>query len=226
MIATQVGSYVLLGDGSGPGGVAFLDQLAAGKGTYKIVRDASKPTALVTVSQNVLTALVSPDQRYSLLQTTLGTSADVGDAVIVKNDGTGRCALAMGPTTSLFGAAFLARSSRVFWADNVDPKTLEGEGWLANPDGCGEKMKFGDKVDFWFLSGDSGLIYSDAATNTSATLKFAKLAPQFPAAGATTIRAGVGRVYAPLGPDRNYIVYQIADGSADDGLYVYGPIGF
>ena len=226
MIATQVGSYVLLGDAGAPGGVAYLDQLMGGRGNYKMVRDASKPTGVVTVSQNVITALVSPDLRYSLLTTQLGASADVSDAVVIKNDGTGRCALGMGASTTLFGAAFLGNSSRVFWADNVNAKTLEGEGWLANPDGCGEKQKFGDLVDFWFLAGNAGLVYSDRAKDMSATLRFAKLGPGFPATGGTIIREGAARVYAPLGADRNYVVYYVADGSADDGLYSYGPIGF
>jgi hypothetical protein len=228
MIATQVGSYVVLGDGSNAGGVAYLDQLTGGKGSYKIAKDLTHPTNVLTVSQNVITALVSPDQRYSLIQTQIGATADVGDAIVIKNDGTGRCALAMGPTSALFGAVFLPHSSRVFWADNVDPQTLDGQGWLANPDGCGEKQKFGDSVDFWFLAGDSGLVYSDMAmpAKNISTLRYAKLSPALPATGGSIIRMGVGRIYAPLGPDRNYVVYQISDGGPDDGLYAYGPIGF
>ena len=72
------------------------------------------------------------------------------------------------------------------------------------------------------------MIFSDMATANTSTLRFAKLGPggQFPAAGATKVRDGIGRVYAPLGVDRNHIIFQIADGSADDGIYVYGPIGF
>jgi hypothetical protein len=223
MLATQVGSYVLLGDGKG---VAYLDKLTGGKGGYKFVKDSAKPTEVVTVATDVMTALVSPDLRYSLVQTQFAAGGEVGDAIIIKNDGTGRCPLAMGTTSTSFGASFLEHSGRVFWADNVSPTTLEGEGWIANPDGCTEKQKFGDKVDFWFLSGDSGLIFSDNASVNTASLKFAKVGAGFPAAGATTIRMNVGRVYAPLGTDRNHIVYQVADGGPDDGIYVYGPIGF
>jgi hypothetical protein len=222
MIATQVGTYTTIGDGTSVGGVGYLEQITGGKGTYKIVRDLSRPTEVVTISQNVVTAQVSPDDRFSLVQTQFAT-ADVSDAIIVKNDGTGRCALAMGPTAAQFGAFFLPHSGRVFWADNVNSKTLEGAGWMANPDGCGEKQKFSDSVDFWFTAGENGLIYSDAAKDSTATLSFAKLAPGLPATGANVIRMNVDRVYAPLGD--NYIVYQIANGGADDGLYLYGPLG-
>jgi hypothetical protein len=227
MVATQVGSYVLLGEANADRGVAFLDQLAAGKGSYKFLRDASKPAEAVTLAKDVVTAVVSPDLRYSLLQTQYGASADVGDAVILKNDGTGRCMLSAGTSAGQFGAAFLPGSGRVLWADKVDPMTLEGEGWLGNPDGCTEKQKFGDRVDFWFLAGDAGFVFSDSATTSTSTLRFAKLgAGGLPADGPTTVRAGVGRVYAPLGLDREYVVFQIGDGGADDGIYVYGPIGF
>jgi hypothetical protein len=228
-VATQVGSYVLLGEIGTARGVAYLDHLTAGKGTYKMLSDPTKPAGAVTVATNVLSALVSPDLRYSLLQTQTGaTSADVGDAVIIKNDGTGRCALAAGATAAQFGAAFLPHSDRVFWADNVNPMTLEGEGWIGNPDGCGDKQKFGSLVDFWFLAGDAGLVFSDTATTSTSTVRYAKLGAggAFPAGGATLIRAGVGRVYAPLGPDLDHIIFQIGDGGPDDGIYVYGPIGF
>jgi hypothetical protein len=227
-LATQVGSYVLLGQAGAARGVAYLDHLTAGKGTYKLLADPTKPATAVTVATSVLSALVSPDLRYSLLQTQTSNSPDVGDAIVIKNDGTGRCALASGVTAAQFGGAFLPHSGRVVWADHVNPMTFEGEGWIGNPDGCGEKQKFGDLVDFWFLAGDSGLVFSDTATTNTSTLRFLKLGAggQFPAGGPTLIRTGVGRVYAPLGPDLDHVVFQIADGGPDDGIYVYGPIGF
>jgi hypothetical protein len=72
------------------------------------------------------------------------------------------------------------------------------------------------------------LIYSDAYTATGITLRAAKLGPggEWPQAGPTTVRAGVGRVFAILEPARQYVLYELSGGGADDGLWVYGPIGF
>jgi hypothetical protein len=225
MLATQVGAFIPLGDGSSAGGVAFLDQLTNGKGTYKIVRDLGKPTDVVTISQNIMAAEVSPDGRFSMLHTQFATS-EIADAIIVKNDGTGRCALAMGPTAAQLGTWFLPHSARVFWADNVDKNTLVGSGWMANPDGCTDKQQFSTGAELWFFAGDKGLLFSEPGTANTSTLNSAKLSPGFPASGATTLRMGIDLIYAPLGPDLNYVVYQITSGGPDDGLYVYGPIGF
>jgi hypothetical protein len=227
-LATQVGSYVVLGDGSSSNGVAFLDHLASGKGTYQIVRDLARPTDIALVASGVLSAVVSPDRRFSLLQTQTGASAELSDAVIIKNDGTGGCQLSEGTSSMEFGAAFLPHSNRVLWADHVNAESLEGEGWLANPDGCGDKQKFGDLVDFWVIAGDRGIIFSDTATETTSTLRYLRLGPggQLPPAGPSLIREQVGRVYAPLGADRDHVIFQVADGGPDDGIYAYGPLGF
>jgi hypothetical protein len=227
-LATDVGSYVVLGDGTSANGVAFLDHLTGGKGTYKMVRDLGRPMDITMVATDVLSAVVSPDQRFSLLQTRAGAAAELSDAVIIKNDGSGRCQLSEGTAAGQFGAAFLPHSSRVLWADHVNPDTLEGQGWLGNPDGCGDKQKFGELVDFWFIAGDGGFIFSDSATETTSTLRYLRLGPggQLPAGGASLIREKVGRVYAPLGADRNHVIFQVADGGPDDGIYAYGPLGF
>ncbi|HXI55291.1 MAG TPA: hypothetical protein VNO55_04500, partial [Polyangia bacterium] len=103
-----------------------------------------------------------------------------------------------------------------------------GQGWRANPDGCTDKQKFADNVDFWFPVGDRGLIYSDDAPAATATLRYVKLGPQgqWPAAGPTTISTGVGRVYGLLEPDRQYVVYEVSGAGDAGGLWAYGPIGF
>jgi hypothetical protein len=225
MIATQVGLFSTIGGGALPSGVAYFDQVTGGKGTYKIVRDLTKPTEAVTISQNVAAFEISPDERFSIVHTQFVTD-DISDAIVVKNDGTGRCALAMGPTAAQLGVSFLPHSGRVFWADNVDRNTLIGSGWMANPDGCTDKQQFSPGAELWFFAGDKGLLFSEPGMGNTSTLNSAKLSPGFPAGGATTLRMGIDLIYAPLGPDLNYVVYQMTSGGPDDGLYVYGPIGF
>jgi hypothetical protein len=227
-LAPQVGSYVLLGDSTVDRGVSFLDQITAGRGNYKIIPDLTKPTIVNTVTTGLLSAIASPDARFSYLQTSYDDVNQVGNALVIKNDGTGMCVLAAGNTSDLYGSPFLASAGQIFWADNIDPVTASAQGWRANPAGCAGKQKFADDLDFWFPVGDRGLIYSDAYTPTGVTLRAAKLgaSAEWPQAGATTVRVGVGRIFAILEPARQYLVYEISSGGADDGLWVYGPIGF
>jgi hypothetical protein len=209
-------------------GVALLDGASAAGATYKMVRDPLKPAEVTTISAGVGGLVISPDLRYSILQTRFNSALLTSDAQVIKNDGTGRCALAAMPTADdLLVTPFLPHSGLVVWADNINA-TGFGEGWLANPDGCTGKQKFADAVDFWFPAGDSGLVYSDTASGVIATIRYAKLGPgaQWPAAGPVTIREKAGFVYAPLGPNLDNVVYYLDQGGADDGLYVYGPIGF
>ncbi|HXI57971.1 MAG TPA: hypothetical protein VNO55_18025 [Polyangia bacterium] len=227
-IASRVASYLLMGDDASDRGVAFLDNVFAGRGTYKIISNPSQSTTPVTVAAGVLGVLGSPDGKFSLVQTQFDEATLRGDARVVRNDGTGNCALATGTTADVYGEPFLPGGGLVFWADNINPNTGAAEGWLAKPDGCTAKQKFADKLDIWFTVGDAGLIYSDNAGATTSTIRYVKLGAggAWPAAGPTTIRAGAGRVFGLLDPDRQYIVYQLDNGGPDDGLWIYGPIGF
>ncbi|HEX3693963.1 MAG TPA: hypothetical protein VH374_01130 [Polyangia bacterium] len=227
-IATQVGAYVPLGDAETDRGVAFLADLVGGRGTYKIISNPAQSTTAATVASGVYTAVGSPDGRFSFLQTQFNNTTLLSDARVVRNDGTGNCALAPGTTSDVYGDQFLPGGGLVFWADNVDPNTGAAEGWLANPDGCSAKQKFATDVDFWFAAGDAGLIFSDNVGPTTSTVRFAKLGAgaAWPAAGSTVIRAGADRVFGLLEPDRQYVIFDVNAGGADDGLWIYGPIGF
>ena len=101
-----------------------------------------------------------------------------------------------------------------------------GTGWMANPDGCTDKQMFSPGVELWFPARDKGLVFSEPGAGDTSTLNSAKLAPGLPATGAAKLQTGIDLIYAPLGPDLNYVVYQVTSGGADDGLYLYGPIGF
>ena len=228
-LALNVGSYVFLGGNGVDRGVAFLDQITSGKGTYKVLADVSKPTSVVTVASGVIDAIPSDDGRFTYVKTDVDQSSGLGNALLAKNDGSGTCALAPGRTADFFGAPFLAHAALAFWADNINTTTGAAEGWRASTNGCADKQKFADNLDFWFPVGDQGLIYSDASNGATSTLRFVKLGAggQWPAAGSTTISAGVSTIYGLVEPDRQYIVYEISSGgSGSNGLWLYGPIGF
>jgi hypothetical protein len=227
VIAMGVNTFQALGDAGVDRGVAFLDGAMSGLANYKMVSDPGKPAAITMISGGVGGFVLSPDLRYSVLQTQFNTQKSTSDVVVIKNDGGGRCALApMATADDLLLSPFLPHSGLVFWTDNINATTGLGEGWVARPDGCADRRKFADAIDFWFAAGDDGLIFSDTSTALVATIRYAKLAGgQWPAAGPVTIREKAGWVYAPL-VDRDRVVYYVDQGTADDGLYVYGPIGF
>jgi hypothetical protein len=229
VVGSRVGAFLLLSDGTDADrGIGIYDTVTLGVGTFRILRDAGNPGTAVTIASKVASAVLSPDLRFTYFSTVFDDSTGHGDAWIARTDGTGRCALTTSPTTDSYGSPFLAHSGLVFWADRVDPDTGVGEGWRANPDGCTDKQKFADRVDFWFPARDSGLLYSDMGDGKLATLRTLKLGPDgaWPPSGSVIAQAQVARVYAVLAPDRDYVLFTPGPGTAEDGLYLFGPTGF
>jgi hypothetical protein len=228
-VAGAINTYQVLDEGGADRGVAVLDGATpAGLATYKLVRDVARPEVVTTVSPGVGGFALSPDLRFSVLQTVFNSQRRTSDVQVIKNDGSGRCALASAATADdSLQTPFLPHAGLVFWVDNVNPTSGVGEAWLANPDGCAGKRKFADALDFWFTVRDDGLIFSDTSAGAVATLRYAKLAAgAWPDAGPVTIREKAGWIYAPLGLERDHVVYYVDQGTAEDGLYVHGPIGF
>jgi hypothetical protein len=232
MIAPAVQTYFTLDQPGTFQGVGWFDGVTAGHGTFKILKDPSNPASAVVISAGASGANVSPDLRYTLIETASAKagSEPLNDAIIVNNATMARCTLVMAPTISTsFGPTFLPGGSQLFWADAVDPTTLSAQGWMANPDGCTGKTKFSDKVDFWLVAGNQGLLFGEpAATANKWNLRAAKLGPggAFPMSGATTVASDVDLPFGTVGSDRNFIIYGVFKGDADDGLYAYGPVGF
>jgi hypothetical protein len=107
-------------------------------------------------------------------------------------------------------------------------RELVGQGWLANPDNCQAKRMFADRIDFWFPVRSSGLIYSDGYSGGAVTLRYVRLTGgQWPTTVMpTTIQSNVSQVYGLIGSAREYVMYNVLDGSPQQGLYIAGPFGF
>jgi hypothetical protein len=222
-LAPRVGRFDLLDEAGADRGLVYIDAVTGGRGDYKILRDPAKPAGAATLATGVFDAEVSPDLRYSLIRTQANATTRITDAQIIKNDGTGRCTLSTEMDDTARGVSFLAHSGLVLWPEKRNPTTLAAEGWLANPDGCKDKVKYGDAVDFWFTAADRAILYGDMArVDVSASLRLARLtaAPPWLAGPPTAIGDNGAPVYAPLLPELDYVVYQVPE----DGLYIYGPI--
>jgi hypothetical protein len=223
MLAPSVGAYVPLTGSS----VGIYQNVAALKGTFKLMRDVTRPQELVTLGTDFTSVEFSPDLRFVAFATTVNNQTGNSDNLVVKTDGTGRCTLNAAIDNQFFGRAFVGDANLILWAQAIGAD-FTGEGWLANPDGCADKRKFADKIDFWFNVRKDGLIYSDNFAGNLSTLKFVKLSGgQWPASTMpTTIAAGVQPVYGIVGDARDHVVYNILDGTPQQGLYLAGPLGF
>jgi hypothetical protein len=227
-LAANVGAIQPLAEGEIDRGIGFFDNVVAGKANYKIIKDRTKPTEVTTVVTNIGGVLgLSRDLKYVYFYKEFDMDTGFTDGYIVKTDGSNMpCALTETLTSDQFGAPFSRNGSQVFWVDNIDTVDGVGEGWTATPEGCTGKKKFSNRMDFWFLHGDNGMVFSDEGLADSATVKYMTFPNGNSTGPVTTIQPQVNRIYGIL---LNYesIIYNIYDAPADkDGLYSYAKIPF
>lgn len=227
-LVPRVGAYQLLFDGTeSDRGLAFFDNVALGKGNYKIMRDRNNPMQVTPVVQNVSgDALVSRDLRFVYFSKDFADIEGTSDAWIARTDGSGApCALTTTLQAELFGPPFLPNGNLAFWADRIDADTGTGELWVGNPDGCTDRRKVADGIDFWFVSEASdGVVLSDTGNGSTVTLRFASIANGI-LGPPTAIHHGVERIYGVL-PGMQGLVFQVSANSQADGLYTFGDLPF
>lgn len=227
-LAARVGAYQLLFDGTeNDRGLAFFDMVTLGKGNYKIMRDRANPMQVTSVVQSISGALVSRDMRFAYYSRDFDEVEGTSDAWITKTDGSGTmCALTTTLQSDLYGSPFLPNGNLVFWVDRINLDLGVGEGWVGNPDGCKDKRKFSDGMDFWFLAGSEGILFSDSGDGETATLRYAAITNGTTLGQVERVQEQVERIYAIL-PNFNAVVYQISRNStAVDGLYLYTNLPF
>jgi hypothetical protein len=232
ILAPMVGAAQVLAEGDVDKGVGFFDSVIAGKATYKIMRDRNNRTAITTVVTNIGGVLaISRDMKYLYYYKDFDQDNGVTtDSWIVKTDGsqamTGGCSLTTTLESDQFGAPFTRSGQLVFWADNIDQIDGVGEGWVATPEGCANRRKFSDKMDFWFLHGDDGMVFSDEGVLDYATLKHVTFPGGNTVGSPTLVQKQVNRIYAIV-PNFESIIFTIVNSAAaNDGLYSYAKVPF
>jgi hypothetical protein len=228
-LAPMVGAIQPLGDGDVDKGIGFFDNVVAGKATYKIMKDRNVPTGTVTVITNIGGVLaLSRDLKYLYFYKDFDMdNGSTTDGYIVKTDGSATpCTLTSTLESDQYGAPFTRNGKLVMWADNIDQIDGVGEGWAASPENCAGRKKFSDKMDFWFLHGDDGMVYSDEGVLDYSALKYMTFPMNSTVGTPTLIQQQVNRIYAIL-PNFDGLIYTIVNSSADkDGLYSYAKIPF
>jgi hypothetical protein len=161
--------------------------------------------------------MYSPDLRFYYYAKSVDVMVGTTDTWVVKSDGTGSCALTLSLASSIFGFPFTSDSSLMFWTDNFDAATDSGEGWVANPDGCASRRKFASAIDFWFVDGARGLLYSDDSDGNTVSLRYAPVQSGQLMNSAPLLRQ-VDRMYAVL-PNFEAVLFSISNQGVADGVY-------
>jgi hypothetical protein len=229
-LAQGVGAIQVLAEAEVDKGIGFFDGVAAGKANYKLIKDRNNPAMVTTIITNIGGVLaVSRDLRFLYFYKDFNMdNGSTTDGYIAKMDGsmTAPCALTTTLDSDQFGSPFTRNGSQVFWADNIDQVDGVGEGWTANPDGCTGKRKFSNKVDFWFMHGDLGMVYSDEGVLDYSTLKYAPFTGGNSLGTATVVQPQVNRIFGIL-TDYQAVIYNIVNATPEkDGLYLFSKIPF
>jgi hypothetical protein len=218
-----VGTYQVLVDASNnDAGLGLLVNVVGGRGNYRQMKNPAgspdDPANVVSVVNDVASMpIYSPDLRFYYFAKAVDEQVGTTDTWVVKSDGTGSCALTATLASAIFGFPFTSDSSLMFWMDNFDAATDSGEGWVANPDGCASKRRFASAVDFWFVDGARGLLYSDDSDGNNVSLRYA------PVQSGQLVNSGplhrqVDRMYAVL-PNFEAVLFSISNQGVADGVY-------
>lgn len=222
-VASQVATYFPITDDAGlDRGLMLYERAADGRIDLKLVRDDRVSTTIT----GVLGAWLSPDLRYVLHSGQVSPADGTSDFWISKVEGGGApCSLTTSVRGDLYGRPFTPNGKLVFWTDHIDSALGVGEGWVGNPDGCGERRRFAAGVDFWFPA-DEGMVFSDEGDGKTATLKYAPITGGTTLGAPTKIFERIDRLYGVLAGFQG-ILFQVHKGSpAEDGLYLYGGLPF
>jgi hypothetical protein len=211
------------------GTLAWIALMQAFDGTSGVFKILKSPAASLEDPGNVVKVLAgapvlptnAPDLRHGwfFLNRALGMTPTT-DSRVLHYDGTPGCTLSVAPTTTLFGAPFSDNSALSFWVDNYNVDSDTGDGMTASPTDCSsKKRRFALNIDYWFPKGDEQLVYTDDVTGTRSTLRVAKIVNGELGPG-QVIQRQIDRFFLLL-PDQEGVVYRLASGSADDGVYYY-----
>jgi hypothetical protein len=230
-LAGPVRDYQVLGDPAAATdvGVAVLTEVDARTTALRLVRDLASPDAAPTVfsATGMLEGVqVSPDVRFTAW-------SDQGFNVrVVRHSDLASCDLNNASRADAFHPEFTDSGGLVFWKETTDtPAGDRLDGFLADPDGCQGKRRFGEGVDTLFPIGDRALLFGDELdqTGSTVTLKYAALdGKQWPAAGAVRIQANVDNAsLVQVGDRPMLLLFRVAAGGpVPEGTYLFGPVPF
>jgi hypothetical protein len=199
-----------------------------GRRAWAIMRDRSRPDDLHLLGSNADIAQVATDGRHTLtFQELRGANFPV--AFINRSDGSGSCQLTTDYLAETYGGHFSDNARRVFWIEYGRYQSDSEEGWYANPETCGDKVKFGDYIGWYTALGDDFVVFDGGdRADTTRWLQVASLHPapsgmsNFPRVIQEKPDGIVGILNAA---GASVALYTVPGTGADAGLTMHGPFG-
>jgi hypothetical protein len=219
VLQEKVGNYAPLGGYGEPDrGLAFLQNVAKGDGTFRIQRDRALPAQATTVDDGVNEFLVSPDFRFTYVSKPNAPGGPL--SLVVGNEGQGSCVL--GEQRLIYSQGFSPDAAAIYWAQDSEASFDIIEGWSAPSDRCTERRRF--SADVAYISAVKGaLLFADSDPGRlTMTLKLAPLQDGAAVEDAiVTIKENIDTSLARGGS--RFVVFTVSTGETP-GLYAYGPL--
>lgn len=228
-LGERLDDYLALGDGDVDRGVAFLQKLDADHYTFQLLRDRDKPSesiAVFSALRMIEGVSVSDDLRYTAWVSAMFQSR------VVRHTDQVSCLLNTTTRRPAYWPRFLPGSRLVFWEEDGLDDPGRRDGFHGVPEGCQERTRFAQGLDFYHLIGDRGIVYGDELdAQYRVTLKYAPIAggKDWPADGPVRIHEHVktDKGAIVVGTNPTLLVFEVASGvEAEDGLFVFGPTPF
>jgi hypothetical protein len=207
-------------------GVMFAYPGAGGVPAQALLLDRNKPTDIHLFGSKADVAQVSNDTRHTLtFQDSRG--AEFPSAYVNHSDNSANCRLTSDYRAETYGAHFSDSSRLAFWIEFGRNQSQSEEGWYANPQTCGDKVKFGDFVGWYVPLGDDFVLFEGGDLDDSTRwLEY------------TSLRAGAGPNHPKVVQERTDGIVGILQaagsvwtlfgvGGTDAtgaGLFVHGPL--
>jgi hypothetical protein len=220
-------------DRMGPGaaldrGLLLTYEGASKASSYALMRDRSQPADLVILGSAVAGVDVASDVRHTLYFRELH-GAEFPSAFVLSHEGGKVCSLTQDYRSETYGTRFSDSGRSAFWIEYYRNRSESEEGWRAQPDGCGDQVKWGDFVSWYILDGDDFVIFEGGDIgDTTSWLEYTSLAgstrPPWPTAKVVKEHPdpAVGVVKMAGG---TYLVLSVSAGKPEDtGLFLHGPL--
>jgi hypothetical protein len=225
---TEVASFELLGAQDEvfsdiDKGIAFYTLYSEEFWTLSLMPDRAKPSEVRRIGQQPNHAQVATDGKHAVY-------LEARDAVAYseRTDGSGLCMLTNDHRAETYGTHFSESGRRVFWIEYGRSGYGSEEGWYADPEDCKQRVKYGDYVVRFGIVGDDFVVFTggDVDDRTS-WLQYAPLVTDgtTDAPSPTIIAERPATVSRTGSGDSTFVLYTpSAEGIAEPGLYLFGPL--
>jgi hypothetical protein len=226
-LVTGIRDYLLLGDDTRDVGVAYLLGVGGFRSALRLLTDLGNPASAVTIFEyegELEGIALSLDDRFT------AWSDSRFNLRVVRHGDQVSCDLNTTARKDAFAPTFLKSAGLVFWKEDSDEGPDRLDGYLANPDGCTGKRRFGLAVDFTIPIGDRAVVFGDELDSDRGlvTLKYVPIAggKEWPATEPFRIHDRVDNSSViVLSEDPLLLLFRVLGATpADAETFVFGPV--